>query len=243
MRYWLMILLPLMGYAQWALNDVLKVSIKNTRSFSLVSDQENVVFSPTGISTAENPGWFCLLDIPAGDSYLFSHVFADFEGENGITLEVRKSDNNDLLTNATLLENGSLSLVDIFEKRLDLWVYLPPHTTLFSVGMVRKREEPLKPEEVIVHPRVMYYPEGILSLEMVLKSPAWLEVELYNKRGDRLASLIPRAYYSAGPLSLQWTPLSVVKPFLMSGTAYVYIRYHIPGGKKEWIHRCEIVYL
>ncbi|MCX7881991.1 MAG: hypothetical protein N2314_02085 [Brevinematales bacterium] len=243
MKWLWLCLFPLFGYAQWSVNDVFKISVKYTNTFSLVNDWENISFSPLAITPTQEPSWLCLLDVSCGEGYLFSHVFVDFEGNSEVTLEVHNSQDNALLTRTNLTESGSLSLDHIYQRHIDVWVYLSPQTKLYSLGIVRKKEIPLSSSHVLINPRILYYPEGILAIDLSLQSPAYLEIELYNKRGDRLASLIPMSYYTAGPLSLRWTPLSLAKTYLMSGSAYVYIRYRIPSGSQEWAHRFEIVYL
>lgn len=236
-------LLPVMVYAQWSVNDIWKISVKQTNTFSFISDWENLSFSPSGIIATKEPSWLSILDVSCDEGYLFSHVFADFEGSSEITLEVHNSDDNTLLAKTNLTESGILPLSHVYQKKIDVWAYLSPGTKLYSIGVVRTREIPLHPTNVIVNPQILYYPEGRLLIDLTLQSPAYIEIELYNKRGDRLASIIPLSYYSAGPLSIQWTPLSIAKTYLMSGSAYVYVRYRISTGSKEWAHRFEIVYL
>ncbi|URA09726.1 hypothetical protein [Thermospira aquatica] len=246
MKWYFVWLFPVFLYAQWTINDIFKISVKNTNSFSWISDWENISLSPLGIqSTTTDMGWLTLLDLSCGEGYLFSHIFADFQdsGNEGLIIEVHDSEDNRLLTNVQLLQSGSIFLENIFQRRIDVWAYLSPGITLYSFGIVRKEEIPLTPSLVLVNPKIVYHPEGILSVDFSLLSPAWIEVELYNKQGDRLASLIPLAYYTPGPLSIQWTPLSAVRPYLVSGSAYVYIRYRTSTRGKEWVHRFEIVYL
>lgn len=243
MRWYIFLFLPILLYAKWSVNHVFKVSVKNTHSFSWISDWENLSFTSKGIFPITNtPGWLAVLDLSCDEDFLFSHVFVDFEGKGAVIVEVRSSENNTLLTNVSLAESGSVFLENIFQKRIDVWLYLNPSTTLYSMGIVRKKETPLTIHDVFLQPKIVYYPERILSIDMTIKSPAWIELELYNKRGDRLASLIPLSFYQAGPLSLQWTPLSSLKQYLMSGSAYVYIRYRTSTSGKEWVHRFEIIY-
>ncbi len=245
MKWWLFWLFPVLLYAQWTDNHVLKISVKNTSSFSWISDWEDITLSPLGIQpTNTEKGWLTLLDVSCGEGYLFSHVFADFQdsGSSGLIIEIRDSEDNRLLTNVQLTQSGSVFFVDVFQRRIDVWAYLSPGVTLYSLGLVRKEETPLTPTNVLVNPSIVYHPEGILSVDFSLLSPAWIEVEIYNKRGDRLASIIPLAYYTPGPISLQWTPLSAVKPYLVSGSAYVYVRYRTSTKGKEWVHHFEIVY-
>ncbi|MFN4215917.1 MAG: hypothetical protein ACK4HQ_00735 [Brevinematales bacterium] len=236
-------LLPVILYAQWSVNNIWKISVKQSNTFSFISDWENLSFSPLGISPTQEPSWLSLLDISCSEGYLFSHIFVDFEGQNAITLEVHNSEDNTLLAKTNLSESGILSLSNVYQKKIDVWVYLSLQTRLYSIGIVRTREIPLHPTNVIVNPQILYYPEGYLSIDLTLQSPAYIEIELYNKRGDRLASIIPLSYYTAGPISIHWTALSIAKTYLVSGSAYVYIRYRIPTGSKEWAHRFEIVYL
>jgi len=244
MKWYGLFLIPIFTFAQWSINNVIKISPKYTNSYALLSDYDNITFTQKGIVTSETSGWLTLLDVHCEKGFLFSHIFVDFSAQgNPLTIEVRSSENNQLLASTTLLENDSFFLSNVYEKNIDIWLYLPPHCELYSFGVVRKQEVPISSSNVIINPSIIYYPEGVLSISFSVLSPAWIEVELYNKKGDRLATLIPRSYYKPGPILLEWTPLSSSKPYLVSGSAYVYIRYKIPSGEKEWEHRFEIVYL
>jgi hypothetical protein len=232
----LLLLLCTFFGSSFSRNNIIKFSAANVKNFELIADYQSIEIFPEFIqATAESNAWLQTYPVDIGNDFVPNSVFVNFTSErsnSGVILQVRDSQNDNLIREKFFYKSGKMDLVNIFNKHIYLNLdILGSDIRIFSYGIVRKPEVIITSNEALILPEVLFFDESSLNIDFFLHFPAYLDIILFDNHGNVIDYVAKSAFYKEGQNSLIWEPLQSQSKTLKSGPHYIYFKVRSIDGK------------
>lgn len=226
----------------WSRNHVYKFTAPLLQNFETVADYQNLEVMPEFIQpTVSSNSWLSTYPLDIGNDFVVSEAFVNFQSENTnsyIFLQLRNCRDDRILSEKQLFHSGKMDLINIFDKRVYLNLEaVGQDLKIYSFGLVKKTEVVMTESDAIIIPDILFFDEASLTVQFYLHFPAYLDIILFDPKGNIIDYLTKKQFFKEGQNFLDWEPEDSKSEFLKSGPLYVYFRVRSLDGKELEINK------
>ena len=233
--FFLLLAVPLFGL-QWSRNNVLEFTAANLTNFANIADYNAIDIMPEYLAAAaDTNSWLMTYAIDAGDNYVFSEAFIDFESDssNGsMVIRLRNYDDDALLMEESFTRSGKMDLSTIFNKKVYLNVEaIGGNIRILSYGLARKPEVVITSNDIIVLPELLFFGESGLNIDFFLHFPALLDIILFDPDGNIIDYITKSRFFHEGQNTFNWDISGSRSAFLNPGIWCFILRFALWTAK------------
>lgn len=264
----ILLFLPVIGFSiDWSANDILKFHCESgfiedqLQHYENIRFEENSVVSEVSSNTnsildysgttllflPQSESWLRTETLFIGDAYMLASAFVNFRSIDGgeVILKLRDEDTDEILSEETFSETGSMELINIFNKRVYLSIEFTGAVELFSFGIKRKEEFVLLEEkselsihtveeDVVETPNLLNQEADYLQIDFTLHVPSFVDIIIFTDEGNIADTVVKESFLMQDDYSYIWLPGEIEKE-LPSGNYMVYINADSVDGNSAEI--------